>query len=86
MSVGLLLLRTSALIAHEMARDKVVHVIVQRIVPLKLIHWDDVIDGCRVRVGPFELQVNEFPALVAYLTGSEYSLFCLLVANSLAPQ
>ena len=81
----LLLFRTATLVAHEMARDKVVYVVVQWIVPLQLVHWDDVIDCGRERIGPLEREVDELSALVAYLAGPEYSCLSLLETNSLAP-
>lgn len=86
MLLRLFLFRAAPLIAHQMTWHKVVNVVGEWIIPLKLVDGDDVIHRWRQGIGPAQCDVDELAALVAYLISFEYSLFCLLEANSSAPQ
>ena len=68
-----------------MAGYEVSHVIGEGIVPFKLVDGDDVIDGGRHGVRPFEFDIDEFSAFVAYLGCGKHSGFGVFKAPAFSP-
>jgi hypothetical protein len=56
-----------------MARDKVVYVPVEWVIPLQFVDGDDVVNGWRLRMRPLKGEVDELAALVANLACGKHS-------------
>ncbi len=69
-----------------MARDKVVYIPVEWVIPLQFVDRNDVIDGGRMGIGPLEREVDELAALVANLACRKHSRLGPLEPYSSAAQ